>query len=50
MNVQIEFIRGFVIGIDYVDDIEIEEYDRTIELIRISLGIVWINFFIFNNA
>jgi len=50
MNIQIEFIRGFVIGIDYVDDIEIPEHDRTVELIRISLGIVWINFFIFNNA
>ena len=50
MNIQIEFIRGFVVGIDYVDDIEIPEHDRTVELIRISLGIVWINFFIFNNA
>ena len=50
MNIQIEFIRGFVVGIDYVDDIEIPEHDRTVELFRISLGIVWINFFIFNNA
>ena len=47
MNIQIEFIRGFVIGVDYVDDIEIPEHDRTVELIRISLGIVWINFFYF---
>ena len=50
MNVQLEFIKGFLIGIDYVEDIEIPEYDSTAELIRISLGIVWINIFIFRNA
>lgn len=50
MNIQLEFIKGFVIGVDYVDDIEIPEYDNTVELIRVSLGIVWINIFIFKNA
>lgn len=50
MSVQIEFIKGFVIGIDYVNDIEIPEVQQTAELIRISLGIIWINFFIFNDA
>jgi len=50
MNIQLEFIKGFVLGIDYVDGIEIPEYDSTVELIRISLGIVWINIFIFKNA
>jgi hypothetical protein len=50
MNIQLEFIKGFVLGIDYVDDIEIPEFDGTAELIRISLGIVWINIFIFRNA
>lgn len=50
MNIQLEFIKGIVFGIDYVDDIEIQELDTTAELIRISLGIVWINIFIFKNA
>ncbi len=49
MNVQLEFIRGILFGIDYVDDIEIPELDTTAELIRISLGIFWINIFIFKN-
>tara|TARA_R100001510_G_C7521096_1_gene116568 strand:- start:231 stop:383 length:153 start_codon:yes stop_codon:yes gene_type:complete len=50
MNIQIEFIKGFMVGIDYVDDIEIPQIDSTAELIRISLGIVWINIFIFKDA
>jgi len=50
MNIQLEFIKGIVFGVDYVDDIEIQELDTTAELIRISLGIVWINIFIFKNA
>jgi hypothetical protein len=33
MNIQLEFIKGFVIGIDYVDDIEIPEFDVTVDLI-----------------
>lgn len=49
MNVQLEFIRGILFGIDYVDDIQIQELDTTAELIRISLGIFWINIFIFKN-
>ena len=49
MNVQLEFIRGILFGIDYVDDIEISELDTTAELIRISLGIFWINIFTFKN-
>ena len=47
MNIQFEFIKGFMVGIDYVDDIEIPQIDSTAELIRISLGIFWINIFIF---
>lgn len=50
MNIQLEFIKGFVLGIDYVEDIEIPELDTTADLIRISLGIVWINVFMFRNA
>lgn len=50
MNIQLEFIKGFVLGIDYVEDIEIPEFDVTADLIRISLGIVWINIFMFKDA
>jgi hypothetical protein len=50
MNIQLEFIKGFVLGIDYVEDIDISEFDVTADLIRISLGIVWINIFMFKNA
>tara|TARA_E500000178_G_scaffold343565_1_gene390536 strand:+ start:2863 stop:3015 length:153 start_codon:yes stop_codon:yes gene_type:complete len=50
MNIQLEFIKGFVLGIDYVEDIEIPEFDVTADLLRISLGIVWINIFMFKNA
>lgn len=50
MNIQLEFIKGFVLGIDYVEDIEIPDFDVTADLLRISLGIVWINIFMFRNA
>lgn len=50
MNIQLEFIKGFVLGVDYVEDIEIPEFDVTADLLRISLGIVWINIFMFKNA
>ena len=50
MNIQLEFIKGFVLGIDYVEDIDIPEFDVTADLLRISLGIVWINIFMFKNA
>tara|TARA_R100000654_G_scaffold1692_5_gene6223 strand:- start:14825 stop:14971 length:147 start_codon:yes stop_codon:yes gene_type:complete len=45
MNIQLEFIKGFMLGIDYVEDIEIQEYQTTADLFRISLGIVFIHFF-----
>lgn len=50
MNIQLEFIKGFVLGIDYVEDIEIPDYNTTADLLRISLGILWINIFMFRNA
>ena len=50
MNIQLDFIKGFVLGIDYVEDIDIPEFDVTADLLRISLGIVWINIFMFKNA
>lgn len=50
MNIQLEFIKGIVFGIDYVEGIEIPDFDVTADLIRISLGIVWINIFMFKDA
>ena len=44
MSIQFEWIKGFVIGLDYVDDIEIFP-DEFADLIRISLGFFWINIF-----
>lgn len=46
MNVQIEFIKGFLIGIDYVEDIEIPEYNTTADLLRICVGFIFIHFFV----
>ena len=45
MNVQLEFIKGFLIGIDYVDGIEIPEYETTADLLRVCIGFVFIHFF-----
>jgi hypothetical protein len=45
MNVQLEFIKGFLLGIDYVEDIEIPEYDTTADLLRVCVGFIFIHFF-----
>jgi hypothetical protein len=45
MNVQFELIKGFLVGIDYVEDIEIPEYDAPADLLRICVGFVFIHFF-----
>ena len=44
MSIQFEWIKGFVLGIDYVEDIEILP-DEFADLLRIHLGIFWINIF-----
>jgi hypothetical protein len=46
MNVQLEFIKGFLVGIDYVEDIEIPEYETTADLLRVCVGFIFIHFFI----
>ena len=46
MNIQVEFIKGFLFGIDYLENIEhssFEEGDIMFDLLRISLGIVFIH-------
>lgn len=45
MNIQFEMIKGFLIGIDYLDDIKQEDINGviTFDLLRISLGIVFIH-------
>jgi hypothetical protein len=46
MNIQVEFIKGFLLGIDYLEDIHhssFEEGDIIFDLLRISLGIVFIH-------
>ena len=46
MNIQLEFIKGFLLGIDYLEDVEhysFEEGDIVFDLLRISLGIVFIH-------
>lgn len=46
MNIQFELIKGFLVGIDYVEDIEQESFDYgtvTFDLLRISLGFLFIH-------
>jgi len=46
MNIQIEFIKGFVLGVDYLEDVpnsDFENGDILFDLLRISLGFVFIH-------
>ncbi len=46
MNIQVEFIKGFLFGIDYLEEIhhsDFENGDIVFDLLRISLGIVFIH-------
>jgi len=46
MNIQLEFIKGFLVGIDYLEDVlhsDFENGDIMFDLLRISLGIVFIH-------
>jgi len=45
MNIQFEMIKGFLLGIDYLEDIKQEDVHGviTFDLLRISLGIVFIH-------
>ena len=46
MNVQFELIKGFLLGVDYLEDVEHSDFDNgdiMFDLIRISLGIVFIH-------
>jgi len=47
MNIQFEVIKGFQLGIDYVEDIPIPEYDSKADLLRISLGFFFMHIFLF---
>ena len=46
MNVQLEFIKGFLLGIDYLEDVRYSDFengDITFDLLRISLGFLFIH-------
>ena len=46
MNIQLEFIKGFLLGIDYLEDVEHSSFEEgyiVFDLLRISLGIVFIH-------
>lgn len=46
MNMQVEFIKGFVLGIDYLEDVphsDLENGDIFFDLLRISLGFIFIH-------
>lgn len=46
MNIQFELIKGFLLGVDYIEDVEHSDFDNgtvMFDLIRISLGIVFIH-------
>ena len=38
MGIDFEWITGFAIGIDYLEDIEVKGFDSTINLVRVQLG------------
>ena len=47
MKIQIEFIKGFLIGVDYLEDVhhfDLENGDIYFDLLRISLGFIFIHF------
>lgn len=46
MNIQVEFIKGFLFGIDYLENIEHSSFEEgyiVFDLFRISLGIIFIH-------
>lgn len=46
MNIQFEFIRGFQLGVDYLEDVHnftLEEGDVYFDLLRISLGFIFVH-------
>jgi len=46
MNVQFEIIKGFILGIDFSEDVEHTDFENgtvVFDLLRISLGIVFIH-------
>jgi hypothetical protein len=46
MNIQVEFIKGFLFGIDYLEEIHHSDFDNgdiVFDLLRISLGIIFIH-------
>jgi hypothetical protein len=46
MNIQIEIIKGFVFGIDYMEGVSHSDFENgyiEFDLLRISLGLVFIH-------
>ena len=46
MNVQVEIIKGFLLGVDYLEDVEHTDFENgtiLFDLLRISLGVVFIH-------
>lgn len=44
--IQFEFIKGFQLGMDYLEDIHYSDFDNgdvVFDLLRISLGVVFIH-------
>ena len=50
MQLSFEPIIGFQLGIDYVSDIDTPENNITVDLLRISLGIIFIHIAIIKDA
>ena len=45
MKIQFELIKGFLLGVDYLEDVEHNDFNGhvTFDLLRISLGIIFIH-------
>lgn len=50
MRAEYEFIVGFQVGIDYVEGIDTPQEDIKVDLIRISLGFLYVHLFWLRDA
>ena len=50
MRLDFEWITGFAIGLDYLEEIEVEGADYELSIIRIQLGVLRYIYHSINNA
>lgn len=50
MKVEFEFIIGFQVGVDYVEGIDTPDENVKVDLIRVSLGFLYVHLFWLRDA